>query len=147
MTGLYLLFLTVDDYKNFMLNGVVVLTLSLNRTTTMIASTLPDLEIPGSRANEFGVTVNVGHFDPLTVEVPPITNLPPWGYITITVYVDGTPVAGSIVDASNPTCISIDIPPFAVRCCWQAIRYEVSGPLGGDQSNIVYVLNEGGQSN
>ncbi|AZE90866.1 hypothetical protein [Pseudomonas orientalis] len=114
----------------------------------MIASTLPDIEIPDSSANEFGVTVNVGHFDYLTVEVPPLPFTFPFGSNIITVSVDGRSVAVCTVEANNPTRLSIKIPPVAVRCCWQDFKYEVETEWGAKEtSNILYVLNEHVHSN
>ncbi|AZF01522.1 hypothetical protein C4J95_4087 [Pseudomonas orientalis] len=110
----------------------------------MKTSTLPNIEIPGSTANQFGVTVKVGPFEFLKVEVPPILGLPPFGFMTITVFLDGAPVGGGIVDSDNPARISIEIPPVFVRCCWQTIQYRID--MFSHESSVLYVLNEGVKS-
>lgn len=105
--------------------------------------TFPKIEIPNSQPNEFGVTVDVGKFDSLTVVVPPILNHPPFGNIVVWVRVDGRTAQGVMVEPGDTDPISIDIPPYALRCCWQAIDYSVTTEQGTEDSEVLMVLNEG----
>jgi hypothetical protein len=104
---------------------------------------LPKIEIPQSSPNPHGVTIQLGHFDTLEVIVPPITIVPPFGFITVSVIVDGKPAHEVWVEPGDSAPVSIDIPPYALRCCWQTIEYLVTTVNGTEYSDTLRVLNDG----
>lgn len=109
----------------------------------MSIPSLPKIQIPQSTPNPHGVTVHVGHFDELKVVVPPLTYVPPIGFSTVTVLVDGRPVQETWVEPGDSDPVSLDIPPFGLKCCWQTVEYTVTHINGTEFSERLMVLNEG----
>ncbi|WP_139212917.1 hypothetical protein [Pseudomonas sp. NFR09] len=109
----------------------------------MAIPTLPKIQIPQAIPNAYGESVRVGHFDILKVVVPPITYVPPFGYNTVTVLIDGWPVQETLLEPGDSELILLDIPPFALKCCWQTIGYTVAHVHGTDISETLLLLNEG----
>ncbi|WP_139216868.1 MULTISPECIES: hypothetical protein [unclassified Pseudomonas] len=109
----------------------------------MAIPTLPKIQIPQAIPNAYGESVRVGHFDILKVVVPPLTHLPPFGDSTVTVLIDGKPVKEKLVEPGNSDLILFDIPPFALKCCWQTVGYTVTNVTGTEFSETLLLLNEG----
>lgn len=105
---------------------------------------LPAIEIPNSKVNEFGVTIGVGHFDALDVVIPPLKPTLPFES-TVWIQVDDVTAAVVVVRPEETGPISASIPPYALKCCWQTIKYTVYTAGNTEESEHLRVLNEGAQ--
>lgn len=103
---------------------------------------LPRIEIPQGKPNQYGITVKLGHFEPMTVVVPPLLFPPPFGSSTISVFIDGNLAETVVVDSSEHGPIPIVIKPYHLRCCWQVIHYSVFNMNIREESEVLMVLNE-----
>ncbi|USV99957.1 hypothetical protein KUA23_23485 [Pseudomonas pergaminensis] len=108
--------------------------------------TLRQIEIPQGSPNAYGITVQIGHFDRLEVVVPEIKNRPTFGFTTVKVNIDGNPAQSVVLGPEHTGPVLVEIPPYAVRCCWQKIDYTVTIFGNEEHSEAVMVLNEGKKS-